>query len=76
MTTMRYSRNTAAAIGALLVALWLPVLAQDDPALADVRERAEQGDAGAQFNLGVMYENGQGAPQDHAEALRWYPPGR
>ena len=36
------------------------------------RSAAEQGHAGAQCNLGVMYENGQGVKQDHAEAVRWY----
>ena len=25
-----------------------------------------------QYNLGVMYANGQGVPQDYAEAARWY----
>jgi len=33
---------------------------------------AEQGDAMAQYNLGVMYNSGQGVPQDHAEAARWF----
>ncbi len=33
---------------------------------------AEQGHAGAQNNLGVMYAKGQGVPQDYAEAARWY----
>ena len=33
---------------------------------------AEQGDAKAQFNLGVMYANGQGVAQDHAQAVQWY----
>lgn len=33
---------------------------------------AEQGHAGAQFSLGVMYELGNGVPQDDQEALRWY----
>ena len=32
---------------------------------------AEQGKAGAQFNLGVMHEKGQGVPQNFKEALRW-----
>ncbi len=32
---------------------------------------AEQGDADAQFNLGVMYASGHGVPQDYAEALSW-----
>ena len=33
---------------------------------------AEQGNAGAQFNLGVSYDNGQGVLQNHAEAVKWY----
>jgi len=32
---------------------------------------AEQGDASAQFNLGLMYEDGQGVPQDYKEAVKW-----
>ncbi len=41
-------------------------------ALREWRALAEQGDAKAQFNLGIMYSNGQGVPQDYAEALQWY----
>ena len=33
---------------------------------------AEQGDADAQFNLGVMYDEGDGVPQDYKEAFKWY----
>ena len=33
---------------------------------------AEQGDATAQFNLGVMYDKGGGVTRDYAEAVRWY----
>ena len=33
---------------------------------------AEHGEAGAQYNLGFMYDHGQGVPQDYAEAVRWY----
>ena len=36
------------------------------------RLSAEQGFASAQYNLGVMYEIGQGVLQDYKEALRWY----
>jgi uncharacterized protein len=36
------------------------------------RPLAEQGDAHAQFNLGIIYDNGQGVPQDYAEAVKWY----
>ena len=38
--------------------LWLPL--------------AEQGIALAQVLLGVMYENGEGVPQDYQEAVKWY----
>lgn len=36
-----------------------------------LRPLAEQGDAGAQTDLGWMYANGYGAPQDYAQALAW-----
>ena len=36
------------------------------------RTRANAGDAVAQFNLGVMYHNGEGVPQDAVEAVAWY----
>ncbi len=43
-----------------------------DTALKEWRPLAEQGDADAQFNLGVMYDMGLGVPQDYQEAVRWY----
>ena len=33
---------------------------------------AEQGDAGAQYNLGIMYDEGRGVPLDDMEAAKWY----
>ena len=36
------------------------------------RKAADQGDANAQYNLGIMYDNGQGVPQDYAAAAAWY----
>ena len=36
------------------------------------RPLAEEGDAGAQFNLGFMNEFGLGVPRNYAEAARWY----
>ena len=33
---------------------------------------AEQGDAAAQFNLGAMYDEGEGVKQDEYEAVKWY----
>lgn len=33
---------------------------------------AEDNDMSAQFNLGMMYEKGDGVGQDYFEALKWY----
>jgi hypothetical protein len=33
---------------------------------------AEQGNAQAQHNLGVLYDKGEGVTQDYAEAMKWY----
>jgi TPR repeat protein len=32
---------------------------------------AEQGYAAAQYNLGLLYRDGQGVEQDFAKAVRW-----
>ena len=41
-------------------------------ALQEWRPLAEWGDSAAQFNLGLMYEDGEGVPQDYKEAASWY----
>ncbi len=41
-------------------------------ALREWRPLAEQGNADAQYNLGLMYENGWGVAQDYAEAVKWW----
>jgi len=41
-------------------------------ALRDWRPLAEQGNANAQFFLGLMYGNGLGVPRDYAKALQWW----
>ncbi len=41
-------------------------------ALRELRPLAEQGMVDAQLNLAVMYNNGEGVPQDYTEAERWY----
>jgi hypothetical protein len=40
--------------------------------LRELRPLAEQGDAVAQFYLGLMYDGGYGVPQDYATAWGWY----
>ena len=70
---------------ALAVMLALPAAAQDfeagqaaykrgdyAAALKEWLPLAEQGDASAQFNLALMYDNGVGVLQDDAEAVKWY----
>ena len=42
------------------------------PDLEEVRAFAEEGVAGAQYFLGNMYFDGEGVPEDDAEAARWY----
>ena len=46
-------------------------LSPDDD-LAALITKADQGDAEAQYKLGLIYRNGQGVPQDNKEAARWY----
>ncbi len=41
-------------------------------AIRELRPLAEQGDGDAQNNLGIMYDYGQGVPQDDAKAVKWY----
>jgi hypothetical protein len=40
--------------------------------LAEIRTKAEKGDAAAQFDLGAKYYVGNGVTQDWTEAARWY----
>ena len=43
-----------------------------ETALREFQPIAEQGNSSAQFNLGVMYDNGLGVPQDYKQAVKWY----
>ena len=69
----------------LMLGLAVPVAADPDKdadaafdrgdygtALRLIKPLADQGHAGAQYNLGVMFANGQGVPQNDAEAMKWY----
>jgi len=69
----------------LALALSAPVLAADydagweaysrgdyATALKEWRPLAQQGDADAQYNLGVMYYEGKGVPQDYVQAYMWF----
>ncbi len=63
-------RIPLAAVVVSLAALTTPIHAQRD--VNELRARAQQGDAAAQFNLGRLYVTGTGVPQNDAEATRWY----
>ena len=46
---------------------------QDYAQAADLyRHAAEKGDAYAQFNLGLLYDNGTGVEKNYAAAAAWY----
>ncbi len=55
-----------------VAALYQAAIAGNAQALQQLRTIATQGDSVAQYNLGLIYENGSGVPQDYAEAIRWY----
>ncbi len=74
---------TLAFVLSLLVAL--PVMAQDykrgqvayhggnfTTALREWRPLAEQGYARSQYSVGVLYDRGQGVPQNYTKAAKWY----
>ncbi|MCM0083552.1 sel1 repeat family protein [Geomonas sp. Red32] len=61
--------------GALCVAAMAagePARAFDGIEIAQVKQRAEKGDAAAQSKLGVLYSTGVGMRMDKKEAVKWY----
>jgi len=41
-------------------------------ALRLFKNESQQGSAPAQYNIGLMYAEGQGVPQDYVEAVKWF----
>ena len=82
----RLIRRGIVALALLAVLLGIPVAAAQtfDEAVAAYERRdyaaairgfrvhAEQGTAGAQAALGVIYDRGEGVPENNAEAVRWF----
>ena len=56
---------------AILVLVFAGGVAAQSTEIEQLRLAAEQGDASAQFNLGVRYDNGEGVPQDYVQAHKW-----
>ena len=67
-------KQTVKWLAAALIALGLnqAVWADDVSDFRENLQAAAQGNVAAQFNLGVMYENGQGVRQDYVQAVQWY----
>jgi Sel1 repeat len=79
-TSLRFPIILALSIVCLAVTAWADYQAGMDAygrgdyaaALRELRPLAEQGDSGAQFYLGLLYENGDGVPRDFVKARQWY----
>jgi hypothetical protein len=61
-----------ASLAVLLVNAGVSQQASQPESLSSLRQRAERGDAKAQLELGMAYEDGRGVERDEAEAIRWY----
>ena len=81
------SQITAAAVIAAAMVIGLPSMSAADKFLDGMRAHdaghfvtairlwrplAENGDVRAQFNLGTMYDLGQGVARDFSEAVKWF----
>ena len=45
---------------------------KNEKAIDCFKQAAERGHCGAQFKLGLVFAYGDGVPQDHTEAAKWY----
>ena len=50
----------------------LPLFGDKKKVFESTKAKAVGGDAEAQSNLGLMYEIGEGVPEDDKEAVKWY----
>ena len=87
-TLRRFSKPLNVTLAALLLACTMPAWADNEAqfkqamtayeaghysqALRLLQPLAQQDDAKAQYNLGVMYEEGRGVQQDYQQAAAWY----
>lgn len=78
--SLRFTLTVAVSLICLAVPTWADFQAGMDAneredyatALREWRPLAEQGDALAQYNLGLLYRKGRGVPQDDVQARQWY----
>lgn len=64
--------NTVAILAILAIGLRYAVNASESRRFVELTKLAEQGDAVAQYDLGILYYKGQGTRQDYAEAVKWW----
>ena len=64
--------NTTLLFLLLVIGIAGGVSGQDVPDFEETRRLAEQGHARAQSNLGFMYDNGDGVPQNNLRAYVWF----
>ena len=69
---MRNHRSILLLAAIFLSCYSLSLCRAQDEQLTALRKKAEAGDVDAQFNLGVLYANGQGVERNYSEALKWY----
>ena len=56
----------------LVVAAFAAVEVANGESFNATLKKAEQGDADAQFQLGVMYAEGRGVLKSYVDAVKWY----
>ena len=64
-----YDRDTAVAEAVEYAEDEEEITEQD---VEELKKKAEQGDADAQYNLGLCYETGEVVERDYKEAVKWY----
>ena len=57
---------------ALIFITFLSVISSFAANIDELKKAAEQGDAQAQYNLGVCYANGNGVEKNLSEAVKWW----
>jgi TPR repeat protein len=67
---VKNAQHLLAALAAVIACLQ-PLTAQAET-FEETRAKAEQGDANAQYNLGVRYRKGEGVDKDVAVAVKWF----
>lgn len=77
MDATRIARFMAVAMVSMVALTSIGVYAAPDDAkgreiLKQAKPLADNGDANAQYNLGVLYDEGLGVDQDYDKALKWY----